>query len=278
MKDQIVLTQYKLDDQPVSFRFAIVADLHERDASEIIFRLEEERPDVIFVVGDMFERQAQGADPRAKEKRTCLQKIAYVLASKLDDLAERFASDKSERSPENTYAFIREAVQIAPVYMSIGNHEWYFNEKDYRVLKKYGVTLLDNDDTEIWIEGKRILVGGLSSGYDMNWLKAFASKDGFKILLCHHPEYYEKIIKSTGRFDLMLSGHAHGGQWRIGNRGVFAPGQGLFPKYSHGIYEIQGGRMIVSAGCANTASVPRLGNPCEVVVVHLAACCCERSE
>ena len=269
MREQIVLTKYYLDDQPVSLRFAIVADLHERDTSEVILRLEEARPDIIFVVGDSFERQDQGENPRAKENHSFTQKLSYILASKLDDLAERFASDKSEKSSENIYAFIREAVQIAPVYMSLGNHEWYLNEKDYRILGKYGATLLDNEDIKVRINDTGILIGGLSSGYDLNWLKSFSAKDGYKILLCHHPEYYEKIIKNTCSFDLILSGHAHGGQWRIGNRGVFAPGQGLFPKYSHGIYEIQGQKMIVSAGCANTASIPRLGNPCEVVIVQM---------
>lgn len=64
----------------------------------------------------------------------------------------------------------------------------------------------------------------------------------------------------------MLSGHAHGGQIRILGRGVFSPGQGLFPKYTKGIYE---GRLVVSAGCSNTASIPRWGNPCEVVAIRL---------
>ena len=205
MKEKIILTQYKLEGQPFSLRFAIVADLHERDASEIILRLKESEPDVIFVVGDTFERQDQGEKPGIVEKYTFTHKVAYILASKLDDIAERFVSYRSEKSSENVYAFLREAVQVAPVYMSIGNHEWYLNENDRRVLDKYGVTLLDNEDREIFINDKKILVGGLSSEYDLNWLKAFAARDGYKILLCHHPEYYEKIINSTGGFDLILS-------------------------------------------------------------------------
>ena len=84
--------------------------------------------------------------------------------------------------------------------------------------------------------------------------------------MCHHPEYYEwyPIIKSA---DLVLSGHAHGGQWRFFGRGVYAPGQGLWPKYTKGVYD---GRLVVSAGCSNsTTPVPRLFNPSEVVFVSL---------
>ena len=67
---------------------------------------------------------------------------------------------------------------------------------------------------------------------------------------------------------LFLSGHCHGGQIRVCGRGIFAPGQGLFPRYHHGVYE---GRLVVSAGCSNTASIPRWGNEPEVVVVRFVA-------
>ncbi|MCQ2505660.1 MAG: metallophosphoesterase [Lachnospiraceae bacterium] len=67
----------------------------------------------------------------------------------------------------------------------------------------------------------------------------------FKILISHHPEYY-KLVKNYRCFDLMLSGHAHGGQIRIGKRGLYAPGQGLFPKLVKGLY--YNSRLLVSAG------------------------------
>ncbi|MBQ3816071.1 MAG: metallophosphoesterase, partial [Clostridia bacterium] len=58
---------------------------------------------------------------------------------------------------------------------------------------------------------------------------------GFHILLCHHPEYWEPLVHGR-RIELTVSGHAHGGQWRIFGRGVYAPGQGLFPRYTSGLY------------------------------------------
>ena len=78
---------------------------------------------------------------------------------------------------------------------------------------------------------------------DMEWLKD--SLDGFRVLLNHHPEYYPLVEPYA---DLILAGHGHGGHWRAFGRGVFAPGQGWFPKYTKGQY----GKMIVSAGLTNT--------------------------
>lgn len=86
---------------------------------------------------------------------------------------------------------------------------------------------------------------------------------GYRIVLCHHPEYYPLI--SDKPIDLILAGHAHGGQWRFFGQGIFAPGQGLFPKYTRGIY----GNMVVSAGLANEKLIPRLWNPTELVILEI---------
>lgn len=68
-------------------------------------------------------------------------------------------------------------------------------------------------------------------------------------------------------FDLILTGHAHGGQWRIGKIGLYGSGQGFFPKYCHGEYQTKAGRMIVSSSVSVTSNIPRIGNPCEIVVI-----------
>ena len=81
------------------------------------------------------------------------------------------------------------------------------------------------------------------------------------LLLSHHPEYRPLFPKEIS---LICSAHAHGGQWRFFGRGLFSPGEGWFPKYTSGLY----GNMLVSRGLTNTASVPRLFNPTEVVYVR----------
>ena len=109
---------------------------------------------------------------------------------------------------------------------------------------------------------------------DSAWLDDFEQTDGYRILLCHHPEYWsqrEPMLKDR-RIDLVLSGHAHGGQWQLMGRGVFAPGQGLLPKYTGGMHQGQYGSMIISRGLSNPYRyAPRFGNPCEVVYVQFTA-------
>ena len=73
---------------------------------------------------------------------------------------------------------------------------------------------------------------------------------GFKILLCHRPEYYDRFVKETD-IDLVLSGHNHGGQFRLFGKGLISSSSGLFPKYDRGIFE---NRLVISAGCSNRCS------------------------
>ena len=103
---------------------------------------------------------------------------------------------------------------------------------------------------------------------DLEWLAEFAAVDGYKILLSHHPEYYEEYIRDLN-VDLTLSGHAHGGQWRIFGRGLFAPGQGILPKYDSGLYEKNGTTMIVSRGLGNSTFPLRFNNCPEIIIITL---------
>lgn len=93
----------------------------------------------------------------------------------------------------------------------------------------------------------------------------FEKLDGVKVLLCHKPEHYIKFMRGRA-LDLVVAGHAHGGQIRVAGRGVFSPGQGLFPRYTYGVVD---GRMVISAGAGNPVHLPRWGNPCEVLRITL---------
>lgn len=161
------------------------------------------------------------------------------------------------------------------------------------LITETGVVVLDNEWKQISIGRKSMVIGGLTSGYVMrqrdtllsterkshdygsadcdvatSWLSDFAAQPGFKILLSHHPEYYPLV---PSKVNLILSGHAHGGQWRFYNpfkriwRGVLAPGQGWFPKWTGGVYD---GRLVVSAGLSNTTWIPRINNPTEIVYIE----------
>lgn len=271
MNAEYKVTKYAIPGSGGRFKLALVSDLHEHEASWLLSYLKEEAPDLILIAGDTLERSDHGQDPRCCEKKGILKNLEYSILRFFIKMIYALIGRRKKGSAENAYIFLREAAKIAPVYLSLGNHEWYLDEQDVKLFKSCGITLLDNEDIKTYIGKTPIRIGGISTAYDISWLTEFSSKEDYKILLCHHPEYYEQLIKGTPRdcFNLILSGHCHGGQWRIGEKGVFAPGQGLFPKYCHGVYPTKDGVMIVSAGCANTAGIPRFGNPCELVIAEI---------
>lgn len=265
MSEKYILTQYHIPSALQQLlTIAHISDLHEHDPEPILQLLSRIHPDLIAVTGDSFERHDDGSDPRFRREPSKWKKIIYEAHSALQSVIYCLIGSKKQTDSKNTYRFLREATRIAPVYLSLGNHEHYLNEADCKVIAVKGTRLLDNADCEAEVRGAKISIGGLSSDADLEWLNKYKKKSGYKILLCHHPEYYERYGLDT--FDLVLSGHVHGGQWQLRGRGVYAPDQGFFPQYFHGVYDE---RMIVSAGCANTAVIPRFGNPCEVVEIQL---------
>ena len=278
--ENIVITEYKVNTGKLEkpLRLALVTDFHEADPEELLKMLERCRPDIILLAGDTFERHKEG-----KYGRTYADIVQYQSIPPYWQFLKSLAKVIHAKTggpcgnKKNGHAFVRGACKIAPVYMSVGNHEWYFLPEDCQLFEESGAVLLDNADCTADIRGMKLRIGGLSTCFDLRWLHRFSCKDGFKILLCHHPEYVLRYIRGRKRdtFDLVLSGHCHGGQWRIklpgklGERGVFSPNGGLFPKYVHGMWRTAGGRFIVSAGVSNTTAIPRFGNPCELVMVNI---------
>ena len=178
--------------------------------------------------------------------------------------------DRHRRNNENALRFLETVPEIAPVFYSVGNHERKFKRREAYMQKvaESKVVLLDNESTDF--HGVRI--GGLSSSWDrrpdMAFLSRFEKESGYRLLLCHHPEMYRDYV--SGRdVDLTLCGHAHGGQIQFFGRGLYAPGQGLFPKITHGLHD--GGKMLISRGMTNGAKprVPRINNPCELIIINL---------
>lgn len=277
----MILTRYTVNSGlEKKIRCALVSDLHDRDPGKTLDLLKQVHPDLILIAGDLMERHEKGESPWTVESMDAWQGISRSRTNftKLVKLLDgSLLSGHRSRAPwkkENGYMFLQAASRIAPVIMGVGNHEWYFTKKDRDVMKRRGIRILDNKDCEIEVRGQILRVGGLSTRYDLEWLKGFSGKPGKKILICHHPDYYIRYIrgKSWDTFDLVVSGHTHGGQWRLFSAGgkkrgipVYSPGQGVFPSYAYGQY----GKMIVSSGVSNTTSIPRFGNPCEVVLIEL---------
>ena len=237
-------------------RLALVSDLHERPSAPALESLRRNRPELICVAGDFFYGSAPKAGPKIREARGVLP-------------------------------FFKSCAEIAPTFVSLGNHEWMFTAEDAAILAETGVTLLDNRFTALRLGDRELCLGGLSSGYlgvrrrasgrghrkdlgrsarhvpELAWLGGFCASPGYHILLSHHPEYYPRYLREMD-IELILSGHAHGGQIRLFGRGLYAPGQGVLPTLTEGITD---GRLVISRGLANTVPVPRLFNPTEIVYV-----------
>lgn len=237
----------------IDLKIAVVADLHAKDPTPVISALEQIRPDVILCAGDIFE---------------CFE-------------------EKNSKINQNGFIFFEQSVKIAPTYYCFGNHEIEGKICDdnpdiseYKSIPSHiieriadiGVhTVFDSYD----LFNENIAIGGLLSGTHRNsgmpsidFVDKFSSLSQYKILICHHPEYYPKYLADKD-IDMILSGHAHGGQWRFFGRGIYAPSQGLFPKYTSGIHD---GRLIISRGCSNHTrpiKVPRLFNPTEVLSIQI---------
>jgi predicted MPP superfamily phosphohydrolase len=237
-------------------RIVLISDLHDRPSEKIIKRLSELKPDIIAIPGD--------------------------LTSRLDCLEGNIAPNDNGKpiSHKSAFSLLDAAASIAPTYYSLGNHELCghkyrlnFNRtclaENLSRISQSGAVLLN----DTFVNLGNIRIGGLTSGMTnpsltpyTDWLEGFSASDVFKILLCHHPEYYEKHLRELN-VDLILSGHAHGGQIRLFGQGLFAPAQGFFPKYTSGVHE---NRMVVGRGLANTVRlIPRLFNPTELVTVDL---------
>lgn len=100
---------------------------------------------------------------------------------------------------------------------------------------------------------------------EVEWLDEFEEQVGFKILMDHHPDNYDKYT-SHRNMDLILSGHAHGGQIILFGRGLYGRSQGFLPKYDGGFFDE---KLVVSRGLTNTLPIPRLCNPTELVVIEI---------
>ena len=180
---------------------------------------------------------------------------------------------------------------IAPVYVSLGNHEVAYEKRYGTDLKelytKAGAVVLEYDWAEIEVKGQKLRLGGLF-GYclpakllktkearpeECAFLEAFQDTDAHTILLCHMPySWIKKGSLNSWDVDCVLCGHVHGGQVRIPFvGGLWAPDQDWFPGWESGIYSSKEGNkvMVLSRGLGNTDKLPRFNNIPEILVLDL---------
>lgn len=252
--DTPVLTQYTVSEEALpqdfdGYRIAQISDLHNaslgRDNKKILTLLKRAEPDIIAITGDLV--------------------------------------DSRKTNTKRALAFVEEAVKIAPCYYVSGNHEARIAQYStlLQSLDQLGVTVLEDGsaqllsgDSEIQITGVRDpsfdtdYLSGDSYGVMREKLPALVHSDSYTILLSHRPELFD--VYAENDVELVLSGHAHGGQFRLPFvGGVFAPNQGFFPKYDEGVYSEGRTDMVVSCGLGNSLFPLRINNRPEVILVEL---------
>lgn len=176
----------------------------------------------------------------------------------------------------NAWTTVKALAQAYPCAYVTGNHEWWSGEAERicREMTDLGVSVLRGDGV-IWeLNGQTIAVCGIDdpdSGEDqLAAAGTDVNEDIFTILLAHRPECIDQYREYP--FDLIVSGHAHGGQWRIPGllNGLYAPHQGLFPRYAGGRYDFDGVTFLVSRGLARESTkIPRVFNRPELVVIEI---------
>jgi predicted MPP superfamily phosphohydrolase len=244
------ISSEKIPQSFSGYRIAHISDLHNTEMGEdnekLLNMIKDAKPDIIAITGDMIDSYNTNID-----------------------IALRFA---------------REAVKIAPCFYVTGNHEARISEYDYLItgLEEIGVIVLDNDKIELEDSGESItLLGVKDPSFQSDYLfgdsetimadtldNLMHEEDKYSILLSHRPELFHIYVDNN--IDLVLSGHAHGGQFRIPFiGGIVAPNQGLFPKYDAGLFGEKETNMIVSRGIGNSIIPFRFNNPPEIIIIEL---------
>lgn len=249
LDERLILRTYTVVSPKLTaeVRLAVVTDFHSSDnADDVVAMVASCAPDAVLLVGDMFD------------------------------------DDTQNRPTERTLLLMRQLSALYPCYYVSGNHEAWTGEMDalYQQTEEAGVTVLRMSSGVLTVRGQRIALCGIPDPYEMVFSGAPDTEEqirqamenvdsaDFTVLLAHRPELLAKYAQFP--LDLVVSGHAHGGQVRIPGvlNGLYAPNQGWFPKLAGGAYTQDGTTLIVSRGLAVRTRLPRIFNRPEVVLVR----------
>lgn len=249
LDERLILRTYTVVSPKLTaeVRLAVVTDFHSSDnADDVVEMLASCAPDAVLMVGDLFD------------------------------------DDTQNRPTERTLSLMRQLSAQYPCYYVSGNHEAWTGEMDalYQQTEEAGVTVLRMSSGVLTVRGQRIALCGIPDPYEMVFSGAPDTEEqirqamenvdsaDFTVLLAHRPELLAKYAQFP--LDLVVSGHAHGGQVRIPGvlNGLYAPNQGWFPKLAGGAYTQDGTTLIVSRGLAVRTRLPRIFNRPEVVLVR----------
>ncbi|MBR1528291.1 MAG: metallophosphoesterase [Oscillospiraceae bacterium] len=254
LDQRLYLRKYEMDSDKIQtpVRIVLLTDLHScyygKNQERLLQAIASQNPDMITLAGDIFDDQ-------------------------LPD--------------ENTETVLKAVSEKYPCCYVTGNHEgWCTKEKfqkNMQFLKDHHIMILAGKSEILEIQKQKLIISGIddpdslaysenknNTEQQMQGLNPDSQEQTYHILLSHRPELFPEYQNLN--FDLVLCGHAHGGQWRIPYllNGLYAPNQGLFPEYAGGLYQSGQMTMIVSRGLARESTkLPRFYNRPELVVIDL---------
>lgn len=223
----------------------------------------------IVQISDFHNEWGKGYIDRLTEKvKDCEPDYIFVTGDSVDQIFPDV-----DRSLE----FMKKLPEICPVYLVMGNHEYNLSQEEREQFvagcESYGVNVLYNEHTTLTRNGDTISLLGFDNMENDSEAFSRVTED-FVILLNHYPEdcnYFSKTAVQYGtHIDIDFTGHAHGGLIRLPLvNGLYAPGQGLFPKYTDGTYSVNDTTLVVSRGVGNSGWTQRFSDPFELVLFTL---------
>lgn len=248
----IDVTHYEISSEKIEepLRIVQLSDLHDNtDIEHIVSLVRENNPDMIVTTGDMFD-----------------------------------ASRPDLKNTISLYQQLRADTDY-PIFYITGNHETGKPELLATLcaeLSNLNVTVLQNECVPITVNGNDLNVIGFDNNakYSAKLMENIqADNSRYNVVLCHFPENFDKLLTSEELYygqslpfdmNLILSGHAHGGQLRLAGYGLYAPNQGLFPQWTSGIHSLTDSEsLIISRGLGNSSFPIRINNNPEIVVVDI---------
>ena len=255
---KVEVTNYEISSTKISndVNIVMIADIHDHHCKvkdQIVDRIKQLMPDIILCAGDIIDNESE--------------------------------SDKG------TIEFLESLTEIADVYFSLGNHELEYPESKQLIenINNIGIKVLDKEYQDIEVNGNMIRIGGM---YDYafsqetgdidqetmksdvyNYLTEMKQTPSFQLMMAHRPDSFIFGKAYKWDFDLVVSGHYHGGQVILPYvGGLYAPELGWFPEVDYGHYKLKDMDMIVTRGISSSEETfPRFNNPPEIVSITLKA-------
>lgn len=276
---EVYISEYEIVDEKIpqafdGYRIVQVTDVHSirsQEQADLLYnRVVEQRPDAVVITGDLVDSTYYTEENNALKAGT----------------SEKMAG-------QDTVDFVARLTEHYYVYYVYGNHEMVLlddvdNNPFKLAMEEIGVIFLNNDGVKITKDGESIYMLGIQdpstlykdSDYAeynthserihamMKNVMALKEEELYTVVLSHRPEYFVDYAKYDA--DLVLTGHAHGGQVRVpGIGGLYAPGQGWFPEYTSGLWTEKDTSMIICRGIGNSVELPRIFNPPEINTIIL---------